>query len=197
MNAHVIDDIYDMSFLAEWEEILLDDCPVYTTNVANPTSFPHGREGSHRLMGVDIFAREGLNRVTLLHDQAEKFFNAFEILEEEVFKVPIYLRRIDVNLQYQGQDGTSHCDGTNHDEYTVMVMNNTKWKPEWGGQFQMLDEHGTILEEHDYIPGRVVVFPGWIRHRGLAPLVPYVYRFTTVFRVIMEQEKVSLIHEKL
>ena len=113
-----------MCFLSEWEEILLDDCPVYTTNVANPTSFPHGREGSHRLMGVDIFAREGLNRVTLLHDQAEKFFNAFEILEEEVFKVPIYLRRIDVNLQYQGQDGTSHCDGTNHDEYTVMVMNN-------------------------------------------------------------------------
>ena len=186
-----------MCFLSEWEEILLDDCPVYTTNVANPTSFPHGREGSHRLMGVDIFAREGLNRVTLLHDQAEKFFNAFEILEEEVFKVPIYLRRIDVNLQYQGQNGTSHCDGTNHDEYTVMVMNNTKWKPEWGGQFQMLDEDGKLLEEHDYIPGRVVIFPGWISHRGLAPLVPYVYRFTTVFRVVMEQEKVSLIHEKL
>ena len=94
-------------------------------------------------------------------------------------------------------DGSSHTDGANHYEYTVMVMNNTKWKPEWGGQFQMLDEHGTILEEHDYIPVRVVVFPGWIRHRGLAPLVPYVYRFTTVFRVIMEQEKVSLIHEKL
>ena len=78
-----------------------------------------------------------------------------------------------------------------------MVMNNTKWKPEWGGQFQMLDEDGKLLEEHDYIPGRVVIFPGWIRHSGLAPLVPYVYRFTTVFRVVMEQEKVSLIHEKL
>ena len=101
MIAHVIDDLYDMSFLAEWEQILLDDVPIYTTNVANPTSFPNGREGSHRLMGVDIFAREGLNRVTLLHDYAEKFFDAFEVLEEEIFKVPIYLRRIDVNLQYQ------------------------------------------------------------------------------------------------
>ena len=51
----MIDDLYDMSFLAEWEQILLDDVPIYTTNVANPTSFPNGREGSHRLMGVDIF----------------------------------------------------------------------------------------------------------------------------------------------
>ena len=190
MIAQVVDDLYDISFLTEWESLMLDHIPVYTTNVANPTSFPNRREGSHRLLGVDIFARKGLNRVDVLHPKASKFFDAFEILEEQIFRDPIFLHRIDVNLQFQYQEGTQHTDGVSHTDYTIMVMNNTKWKSEWGGQFQMLSGDGNVIEEHEYIPGRVIVFPGDVPHRGLAPVVPYVYRFTTAFRVEMEQDKV-------
>ena len=49
---------------------------------------------------------------------------------------------------------------------------------------------GHVIEEHEYIPGRVIIFPGDIFHRGLAPTVPYVYRYTTAYRVVMDQDKV-------
>ncbi len=179
-----------MSFLTEWEDLLLDHIPVYSTNVANPKSFPNRRMGSHRLLGVDIFARNGLNRVDVLHPKASKFFDAFEILENQVFRDSIYLHRIDVNLQFQYQEGTQHMDGVSHTDYTIMVMNNTKWKSEWGGQFQMLSSDGNVIEEHEYIPGRVIIFPGDVSHRGLAPIVPYVYRYTTAYRVVMDPDKV-------
>ena len=100
------------------------------------------------------------------------------------------MHSIDVNLQFQYQEGTQHIDGVTHTDYTIMVMNNTKWKSEWGGQFQMLDSDGHVIEEHEYIPGRVIIFPGDVSHRGLAPIVPYVYRYTTAYRVVMDQDKV-------
>ena len=190
MIAQIVDDLYDMSFLTEWEDLLLDHIPVYSTNVANPKSFPNRRMGSHRLLGVDIFARNGLNRVDVLHPKASKFFDAFEILENQVFRDSIYLHRMDVNLQFQYQEGTQHIDGVSHNDYTIMVMNNTKWKSEWGGQFQMLSTDGNVIEEHEYIPGRVIIFPGDVSHRGLAPIVPYVYRYTTAYRVVMDPDKV-------
>ena len=64
-----------------------------------------------------------------------------------------------------------------------MLMNNSQWKSEWGGQFQLVDGE-TVVEEHEYVPGRVLIFPGSVPHRGLAPKVPSVFRYTTVFRVI-------------
>jgi hypothetical protein len=182
--AHVIDDLFDMQFLADLEDTILET-PVYSTNVANPASFPHGRTGSHRLFGADIFVRHGLNRVETLHKEANKFFDAFAIIEQEVFNCPIFLRRIDLNLQYYGQDGSAHTDGVEDNDWTIMIMSNTKWKPEWGGQFQLL-EGDKVVEQHDYVPGRLVIFPGNVLHRGLAPLDRYAYRYTTVFRVVID-----------
>ena len=189
MIAHVIDDLFDHYFISSLEEELLDNVGFFTTNIANKKSFPNGRRGgSHRLMGTDIFVREGLNHVTSLHENAEPFFEMWNIIEEQVFNAPVYLRRIDVNLQFYGQHGTPHTDGGS-DEITVMVFNNSVWKPEWGGQFQILsDDLQTVLEEHEYIPGRILIFPGDKPHRGLAPLDPYVYRYSTVFRTIIEDD---------
>ena len=188
MIAHIIDDLFDYDFLVDFERVILD-IPIHTTNVANPRSFPNGRVGSHRLFGTDIFTRTSLNKVTVLHKDAEMFFDAFAIIEEEIFKDPIFLKRIDINLQYYGQNGTGHTDG-GEDEYTIMLMNNCIWKPEWGGTFQLLNDPDTdnpvVIEEHEYKPGRIVIFPGHVPHRGLAPLHPYVYRYTTVFRTIIE-----------
>ena len=185
MIAHVIDDLFDMPLLAELEKVILDKVPVYSTNVANQISFPVGYNGgSHRLFGADIFSKSGLNRVESLHPEAGIFFNMFDIIEHEVFNCPIMLWRIDVNLQFMDQHGTPHTDGDGTEEdVTVMLFNNTKWKKEWGGQFQMLDEtEQNVIEEHEYIPGRLIVFPGGVPHRGLAPLIPYMYRYSTVFR---------------
>ena len=185
----MIDDLFDLSFITSLEDTLLDKVPVISTNIANPKSWPTSRTGDHRFFGKAIFSRTGINRIDCLHEQAEKFFDAFEIIEEHVFDVPIYLRRIDVNLQYYGMDGSTHIDAKDN-ELTVMLMNNSQWKPEWGGQFQMLSSDGNVIEEHEYIPGRVIIFPGDVSHRGLAPIVPYVYRYTTAYRVVMDPDKV-------
>ena len=186
MIAHVIDDIYDHYFLSKLEEEMFDHVAFYTTNIANRRTFPSGRKGTHRLFGTDIFVREGLNRVTTLHDKAEPFFEAFDVIEHQIFNCPIFLRRIDINLQFYGQHGSPHTDG-GPDDVTVMLFNNTEWKSEWGGQFQLLsDDRKTVIEEHEYIPGRVIIFPGNVPHRGLAPLDPYVYRYSTVFRIVVD-----------
>ena len=185
MIAHVIDDLFDLSFITDLEDVLLDDVPVSSNNVANSFSHPYGRKGTHRLFGTEIFVREGLNRVRYLHPKAEKFFDAFEIIEN-TFNCDIYLKRIDVNLQYYGMDGSTHIDAQD-DELTVMFMNNSEWKPEWGGQFQLIDGED-VVEEHQYVPGRVLIFPGKHPHRGLAPTIKYTYRYTTVFRIIPEHD---------
>ncbi len=199
MIGNCIDDLFDMHFLTSLEEVILDDIPFYTTNTADQMSFPNGRNGidrtcrkGHRFFGVDIFIRESFNRVKLLHPKAEPFFDAWDIIEQEVFNTSVYLERIDVNLQHTGQHGTTHTDDDGignvpGEDYTVMLMNNTKWKPQWGGHFQMLnDEETEVIEEYEYIPGRVLIFPGSIPHRGLGSDDPYVFRFTTVFRIKLE-----------
>ena len=190
MIAHVIDDLFDPQFLVKLESEILNKVPVYSTNIANRTSYPYGFKGSHRLLGADIFVREGHNRVDTLHPSAGIFFDAFEIIENNIFDCPIFLHRIDINLQCYGQDGAGHTDGSNDSEVTIMIMNNLQWKPEWGGQFQIVDEvnGNNVLEEHAYIPGRLLIFPGNHPHRGLAPLDRYAYRYTTVFRCSIDED---------
>ena len=51
-------------------------------------------------------------------------------------------------------------------------------------EVSLLTDGETVVEEHEYVPGRVLIFPGSVPHRGLAPKVPSVFRYTTVFRVI-------------
>ncbi len=65
-----------------------------------------------------------------------------------------------------------------------MYMPNMIWDTkEWGGQFQLLDDDDNVIEEHEYVPGRTLIFPSEISHRGLGPRHPHVYRYTVVWRV--------------
>lgn len=176
MISHIIDDLFDKDFVSDLESILIHEVPVTANNVAN----------SHRLFGTNILARSSINRVEYLHSKAAKFFDAFDIIEDQ-FSSPIYLKRIDVNLQFIGMNGSTHTDAVD-DELTVMLMNNSEWKPEWGGQFQLMDWRENVIEEHDYVPGRVIIFPGKHPHRGLAPLSPHIARYTTVYRIIPEEK---------
>jgi len=174
MISHIIDDLFDSTFLKSFEDVLVHEVPVTANNATN----------THRFFGTNIFLRSSLNRVEYLHDKAEIFFDAFDILED-LFKSPIYLKRIDVNLQFNCMDGSTHVDKDS--ALTVMIMNNSEWSQEWGGQFQLI-ENENVVEQHDYVPGRTIIFPGDHPHRGLAPIVPYTPRYTTVYRIIPEEK---------
>ena len=67
-----------------------------------------------------------------------------------------------------------------------MVFPNPTWEKEWGGKFQIFAENGTdMLEEHEYVPGRIIVFPSHLPHRGLGSTEPHVYRYSIVFGVVL------------
>jgi len=184
MICHVIDDWLDKRFVYDLDHTINYNLNCFEcTNIANRKTWPYGYEGAHRLMGCAIFQRKNLNRITILNKQAPIFFDIFERIEN-ILNSRYLLNAIFINLQHSGCNGTSHIDGMEN-EQTIMVMSNSEWDNKWGGQFQMLNNDGSVIEEHDYVPGRLIIFPSHIPHRGLGPSkeYPYIYRHTVVFRV--------------
>lgn len=181
MIATVIDKHFEITYMLK-VETQLKNLPVSAINIANGTSVPNGENGTHRLMGENIFERESINKVINLMDDSELFFDMLESIEDLLDR-RFYLSRIDFNLQHSFCDGTSHIDGEKG-SYTIMYMPSLEWDTlEWGGQFQLLDDDNNVIEEHEYVPGRVLIFPSEIKHRGLGPRHPHVYRYTVVWRV--------------
>ena len=187
MIATVIDDHFDKRFLYNVFPII--ECLGYkATNVAKRRTWPFGEKGSHRLMGIQIFNRSNVNRITQLHSEAQVFFDIFEEIEK-VLGESLYLSTIEVNLQHSGNDGTLHRDvysGGSDYTHTIMFYPNPEWKDEWGGKFQIFsDDEKEMVEDYDYVPGRIIAFECHHPHRGLGPKkeYPYVYRYSIAFRV--------------
>ena len=181
MICTIIGDFFDSKFLFELSDLVesLSFCP---NNIANRKTWPYGSLGSHKLFGCKIFERSGLNRIDFLHEKSSTFFDIFEAIEDSLNQ-KFYLSRIDINLQHSFCDGTTHLD-KNYGSHTIMLMSNSHWEKEWGGKFQIISENDeSVVEEHDYIPGRIILFPSSFLHRGLSPNKKYIYRHTIVFRV--------------
>ena len=188
MICNVIDDWLDKRFIYELSHRITNDLTdIKFNNIANRTTWPYGSKGSHKLMGCTIFQRKSLNRIDILHKEAPIFFDIFDRIENSILNKAYILNTTHVNIQHSGCDGTSHLDSSpwSNDDLSIMLMTNSEWSKEWGGQFQMLNNDGSVIEEHDYVPGRLIIFPSNIPHRGLGPSekYPYIYRHTVVFRV--------------
>ena len=184
MLCEVHDNIFSRDFMVSLDN-LMKNIPMESSNITNAQfTRDKGVIGNHRLFGITIFRRTGINRIIKLHEKADLFFDMFEQIQAHLTR-KYYLEGIDINLQHSGCDGTTHVDGESEHERTIMLMSNCYWEKEWGGQFQLTNEDATdIIEEYDYVPGRVLVIPSNHPHRGLGPKIqyPYVYRTTVVFR---------------
>ena len=195
MICEVYDDKFDSLYLHELFEHTIARLPYNFTNIANRNTFPYGFVGSHRLVGSNVFMRDGMNHI--IHIDMENFEELYKMYEaiEGILKERFFLSNISVNLQAKGMDGTCHADAAqgDDDEYTILVMSNPVWEKEWGpASFQLLekyDNNARVIEEHEYVPGRVLLIPSPHPHRGIAPIVPYVYRTSIVFRVTPNFEK--------
>jgi len=187
MICDVYDNVFDARFLHEFFDEVICPMGYNITNVANRRTQPYGNTGSHRLLGKMIFNRVNVNDIRDI--DIENFRECMRIYEmiERVIGQSLYLLDISVNLQPYGIDGTCHADSEHDDEFTILVMTNPEWKKEWGpASFQLLekyDNNSRVIEEHEYVPGRVLVIPSIHPHRGIAPTHPYVYRTSIVFRV--------------
>jgi len=175
-SVQIWDDLIDDRFLLDLDEES-NSYPWTLTNIANRKSFPYKKKGSHLLWGVDFS----------LNNLPEKINNLYQFLIEYVVQQEYNLHTVQLNGQSVAQNGTVHIDNTpNIGDRTLMVFFNYKWKKEWGGNFQLLEEYendSKILKDVEYVPGRVILFDGGIPHRGLAPLEPYVIRKSLVYRM--------------
>jgi len=187
MICDVYDDIFDKRYLHEFFDNVIAMAGYNITNIANRRTQPYGSVGSHRLLGKQVFARESINDIQDI--DLDSFYECMKMYNiiESVIKERLFLQNISLNLQPYGIDGTCHIDAEHDDEFTILVMTNPEWKKEWGpASFQLLekyDNNSRVIEEHEYVPGRVLVIPSIHPHRGIAPTQPYIYRSSIVFRV--------------
>jgi len=182
MICRVFDGLFDPMYIHQIDA-LVKQIPTSLNNVANRKTWPYQTQGTHRLMGRTLFDRKGLNNITRVHEECGTFIEIFEMLEERL-NTNFYLSQISLNVQHCGCDGTTHTDSPDSNDITLLMMTNADWKSEWGGQFQLTTPDGMeVIEEHEYVPGRIIVVPSNHPHRGLGPVQPYVYRTSIVWRV--------------
>ena len=106
---------------------------------------------------------------------------ALDHVANNVIRKKFELLTINSNMQVMSMDGTFHRDGA---VKSVIIFATDVWNENWGGEFEFITNDETNDKQKiDYIPGRILYFDGDINHRGLAPNVPYVYRYSLVYRL--------------
>ena len=170
-------------------------------NVANRKSFPNQTKGSHKFLNVSYYSIE---------KTPPSIVNLFSFLSNNILYNKFNINSISLNLQTIGLNGQTHCDSFNDPKkYTLLVFINHIWEKNWGGQFQIMDNPNIIQDPHKtfyldnksskelykkekviksikYKPGRVILFPSNIPHRGLAPSKPYIFRKSLVYRLSLK-----------
>jgi hypothetical protein len=189
-QVQVFDDCFDDRFIYEIDE-MTDRLPLVLTNIANRSTYPYGNKGSHKLIGANLFERK--DEYNVVNKCPKELLNLYIHAVNKVIPngdggngVNVELTGISVNVQPMGQDGTPHRDGQfNSRDRTLMYFANSKWESKWGGPFQIIDpDTKEVINEIDFVPGRLIYFDAGLLHRGLAPKnVPYIYRKSVVYRI--------------
>jgi len=78
--------------------------------------------------------------------------------------------RVVYNAFRPGDSPALHIDGEYNGALTAMVYTNLNWKPEWGGE-TVFYKDGECIDTVVPKPGRVIMFPGNIKHGAKPPSV--------------------------
>lgn len=182
----IYDDLFAADFLLKLTEICLKIDWSYD-NISGRYQFPSDSiftkgTNNNRFFGRELYSRHDLNFVR--NEASEEFFDVLDFFSKKT-KKSFYLNEIKCNLQVMGQDSEPHQDKYTHkkNERSIIFYPQFEWQPEWGGQFEVFDAEGKILEEYSYKPGRIVFIDTSVLHRAKAPLVPNIPRISIVYRV--------------
>lgn len=194
----VVDGLYDRHFVSEVEHWFMTKQNWMLDNTANRYTVPYGLEGFHKFLAIthfnfiDTYRSDfpGLDvAIGPLHQVYRGAINHLGV-EDSV------LSSVQSNAMPYKCDGTWHVDvGGTYNKlfnnivavdqlYTLMFFQNNIWEPEWGGSFFVIDSN-KVEHEIKYVPGRLILFPAHLSHRANAPNEKYIYRLSTVFRLIM------------
>ena len=198
-NVMTIDNLFDHHFVSEYENWMMTDQSWFIDNTANRYSKPYGLEGYHKFLAITHYQfHESINPE--FSGVARELSTVLDNVRAHLSIQDSFLNSIQSNAMPYKHDGTWHQDvGGVYNSmfngivavdqmYSLMFFGNSVWKNEWGkGKFYYKDNSD---KEHsiDYVPGRVILFPAVLHHRADAPEEPYIFRLSTVFRLIMTIE---------
>ena len=192
----IYDDLFDKIFLLDMSLWLMEKCDWRCNNVANRHTQPYGIEGSHRLMGSDIYENgagdenkfwEYVHKGNI--EQLEKFWEMYDHIQLHS-KNKCMLQSIWGNLQYKDMDGTFHLDGAENQTAFIMMLAYQDIEENMGGEFY----HEPSGQNIPFKQGRVLELTASDGHKGLAFNVPHIPRFTVKFLGL--NDGVSSIYKK-
>lgn len=93
------------------------------------------------------------------------------------------IKKWHANIYPSGFDGTIHTDYNEENKPTFLFCSNSRWEPEWGGEFIIYNDQKEATKVFSYKPNRLIVFDGRLPHRAVAPTrVSSLLRSTIAFQ---------------
>lgn len=181
-----LDNIFtDKYLIGLYEDVM--SSPYTLSNVANRKSYPlrDGFDfGDCKIFGCTYYQR--ITKHFYNNNAPYRVMEAFEVLAETYLsELNFEIHSISANLQVMGQEGVIHKDeyiGDGSDR-TLILFPHYKWEQDWGGSFQIFDDHDRVIEEYLPLPGRALFFDASVGHRGNPPIVPNVGRYSIAYRL--------------
>ncbi len=175
-----------------WPDKIFDDfgyldVPCYSKGYYKDTRHKPGTElheeeitGEHLLSNISgTHACE----TTQARFPATYIFKQF-IYKEDISESDIVLQSQVVNAQTRGQDSFPHIDGETPNVYTLIYYANNHWEKDWGGETTFYDRDAKLCHSVYPKPGRLILFPSTMPHRGAPPNDTYLdarYTLASVF----------------
>jgi len=133
----IYENIFDKLWLSELYDVLLNQEPWYANNTANIKTWPYGKEGTHRLLGINFLSK--INDDVIYYGSNNKkltnnLIDAFNYIKNNL-NLHLRLKEISANLQFMGMNGTLHTDGKENDQAFILMICDEKLPKNIGGEF--------------------------------------------------------------
>lgn len=173
----IYDDLFDKYWLDTLSHTLIQQHSWHIKNVANRLSYPYNLSGSHRLMGMRIYAEDdNFNHVN--KELLNGCINCFNHINNR-FKLNQHLDRVDVNLQFKGMNGSWHTDGTKEQNSFILMLCNDIIDnyDKIGGEFIYRPTNKTIKFRY----GRLIQLTASEEHKAMSFNKDHIPRITLRF----------------
>jgi len=169
------DDLFDFRYIFELAYSLQFGTPWFADNIANRNRWPYNETGTHRFLGHLLFNKKNGDR-TASEEILQNYLKIAEFIKEK-FKLNLEITEINLNLQFQGMDGTFHIDGNDQEKVFILMLAYEDVGENDGGEFV----HKPTNQKIPFKKGRLIEMTASDEHKGLAFNKSNIVRFSAKF----------------